>query len=54
MLKGTKRLHSICGYYSTWYVTINRLELGIPLTESKGACVIHLMAVLTTCQGKVC
>ena len=36
-------------YYLACY---NKLELGIPLAEIKGASVIHLMAVLTTDQGK--
>lgn len=48
------------GYYTTWRVTINKLELGIPQAESlaenlytrlKG---IHLMSVRTTHQGKDC
>lgn len=58
--KGTKWLHNMYGYYTTWRVTINKLELGIPQAESlaenlytrlKG---IHLMSVRTTHQGKDC
>lgn len=49
--KGTKLLHYMYGYYTTWHVTINKLELGIPQAEGKG---IQLMPVLTTHQGKVC
>lgn len=49
--KGTKWLHNVYGYYTTWQVTINKLGLGIPPAESKG---MHLMSVLTTHQGKDC
>lgn len=49
--KGTKWLHNVYGYYTTWQVTINKLGLGIPPAESKS---MHLMSVLTTRQGKDC